>query len=381
VVLLLLLSFGSWVYADDKAEYGSDVKERTLIVPKCDKVIGKIVAKEFRCKAGGCNSSYMVYDGRQIAINPEAIGQGMSDMILSALTQSGCFDVYERESLGEVQDELRMEGKSPQGLKGADFILTGAITAFEMNSQGGGGGGGVGVPFFGHIGVRTHAADAHVGLDLRVIRVSDAKILVSKTIEGKASRSSFGVGGGGWVGGVHVGGWFDSFKNTPIEEAIRDMLAKGIVVLVDGLKSQNLADLVSSSTPDTSGLSHNAATGVTPTAGNLDPNSNGKFKARIIELNSKEGSCKSGTFSSSVEIENDTNQIVSGQYIEFDWYKGAQRVKSTSGYSTIAPQDHRTFTFCLTKPEINGVKIRFNPNDIDSQEFMTSPAIRLNQTP
>lgn len=197
------------------------------------KPIGTIVAHEFKCKAADCSHWN------------NQIGQGMSDMLVTALQQSGCFDVYEREVLDEVQQELSMEGNvgARPKLKGADFILTGSVNAFEYDESGSGGGGGliIPVPIFGGVGVKMNGSQADIGLDLRLIQVNNAKVLVSKSMEGKAGRSSFGIGGGAFFGAA-VGGWFESHKNTPIEEAVRDVLSQGLVSIMDGLKQQGFAN-------------------------------------------------------------------------------------------------------------------------------------------
>ncbi|MDI6801277.1 MAG: CsgG/HfaB family protein [Thermodesulfovibrionales bacterium] len=237
---------GGLAFAQPEDEtYGKDVKERKMSLPKCDAPIGKVVAKGFKCKAAACSGSRLVFSGdNTIQLSPQALGDGMSDMLLTALSETGCFEVYEREALKEIEEELRMLGKTAQNtLKGADFLLTGSITALEMNASGQGGGAGgfaIPLPFIGGIGIKGGKSEAHIGLDLRIIRVNDAKILLSKAVEGKSGRWNFGVGGFGWFGGGGVGGWFGSFKNTPLEEATRDVIAGAVTLIINNMARKNI---------------------------------------------------------------------------------------------------------------------------------------------
>jgi curli biogenesis system outer membrane secretion channel CsgG len=170
-------------------------------------------------------------------------------MLLTALVETGCFEVFERAALEEVKEEMRMHGKKPQDLReGADYVITGSITALEMSAAGKGGGGGgvvIPLPFIGGVGVKGGKSEAHIGLDLRAIRVKDAKIVVSKAVEGKSGRWNFGIGGFGWFGGGGAGGWFNSFKNTPLEEATRDVIAGAVTLLVESMAKKNITGTIS----------------------------------------------------------------------------------------------------------------------------------------
>ena len=42
-------------------EYAKEVKERTLTLPHCDKPIGVISAKSFKCKAAACQGGRIVF--------------------------------------------------------------------------------------------------------------------------------------------------------------------------------------------------------------------------------------------------------------------------------------------------------------------------------
>ncbi|MFN3599235.1 MAG: CsgG/HfaB family protein [Aquificaceae bacterium] len=237
--LVSLLSLFSLSFAEE--EYAKDVKERTLSLPYCDKPIGVITARSFKCKAAACQGDRIYFSDFKIEASPRALGDGLADMLMTALSQTRCFKVVERIALEEIKEELELMGTSPkQTLKAADFIITGAVTALELKASGiGGGGVVVPLPWIGGVGLKVGKDKAYIGLDMRIVRVKDAEILSAKAIEGKSERWNFGLGVAGLFGTTIGGAWFEAVKNTPLEEATRDLIAKAVTLIVNDLKSQS----------------------------------------------------------------------------------------------------------------------------------------------
>lgn len=238
---LIALGFSLVSFAEETSEYAKDVKERVVSVPQCNKPIGVITAKSFKCKAAACQGGRIVFSGTQIETTPQALGDGLADMLITALAQTGCFKVVERMALSEIKEELELMGVSPkQTLKAADFIITGAVTALELKASGIGGGGVIiPLPWIGGVGIKAGKSSAHIGLDMRIVRVKDAEILTSKSVEGKSDRWNFGIGAAGLFGTTIGGAWFEAVKNTPLEEATRDLIASAVTLIVNQLKTQS----------------------------------------------------------------------------------------------------------------------------------------------
>ena len=171
------------------------------------------------------------------------IGTGMSDMLVDSLFQSNRFIVLERgEGLSDIKEELALsesgyteKGKTAEKgtLEGADILLTGAITAFEPESEGAGGGGFV-IPLPLKIGggVRIKSNKAYIAANIRLVDVRTGRVINSVKVEGKASEFKFGVVGGGLIGGVVLAGGFEKYKNTPMEKAVAVMLDAAIKEIV-----------------------------------------------------------------------------------------------------------------------------------------------------
>lgn len=157
------------------------------------------------------------------------IGEGMTDMLTTALFNTNRFIVLERGELGEVlrEQDLAVSGRIKKGteapvgeIEGAELLVVGAITEFEPNA----GGGGIGI-LTGALGVGLGVKTAHVAIDIRIIDAKTSRILAAQTVEGRAQDV-------GAIGGIAVGGplavGFGAFAKTPMEKAIRVCLQTAI---------------------------------------------------------------------------------------------------------------------------------------------------------
>lgn len=95
----------------------SEVVEREIAVPKCTRAAARVVFTEFKCKSADCSSRAGQQDPRQYrwweygrgnVAQPSytGVGTGMTDMLATALTQTGCFEVQERAALEDLNKEL-----------------------------------------------------------------------------------------------------------------------------------------------------------------------------------------------------------------------------------------------------------------------------------
>ena len=155
------------------------------------------------------------------------IGDGLADMLTTALFHSNRFIVLERQMLGDVlqEQDLAAAGRIKPGteapigeIEGAELLVTGAVTEFEPNA----GGVGAGVIFGGlPIALGGGGKRAHIAIDIRVVDARTSRILSATTVEGTATdiagMAAFQIGGGLSELGIGLGG----YKKTPMEKAIR----------------------------------------------------------------------------------------------------------------------------------------------------------------
>jgi curli biogenesis system outer membrane secretion channel CsgG len=154
------------------------------------------------------------------------VGWELSDMLSNELSSSGDFHVVERQKLQNVMEEqnLAASGRVAKGtgakigkLTGAQYLITGTVSAYEENTSSTGGG------FAIHgIGLGGKSSEAYMAIDLRVINTTTGDVDFSRTVEGhsKSSGVAVGVSRGGFSGNLaHE-------ENTPAGKAIRAALVE-----------------------------------------------------------------------------------------------------------------------------------------------------------
>lgn len=172
-----------------------------------------------------------------------AIGDGMADMLATALFHSNRYIVLERQTVSDVlrEQDLGASGRIKKGteapigeIEGAELLVTGAVTEFEGAASGVGGGiGGIGGTA-GRIlgGIAGGIKKAHMAIDVRVIDTRTSRIVAATSVEGEATDFALGgalagAGGGGALGGA-LGGW----SKTPTEKALRICIQEAVKFIV-----------------------------------------------------------------------------------------------------------------------------------------------------
>lgn len=166
-----------------------------------------------------------------------SIGDGMADMLTTALVNSGRFIVLERESLDTVLDEqdlgasgrVRRDTAAAIGeIEGAELLVVAAVTEFDGNSGGTSGslGGGKIGRVFGAISGGSRSA--HMAIDLRVVDATTSRVLAATSVEGEAEDFDIGGALSGYTGSTGLGGSLSSWENTPREKALRQVIGAAV---------------------------------------------------------------------------------------------------------------------------------------------------------
>jgi len=167
-------------------------------------------------------------------VQASEILSGMRDLLTTALFNRGGFIMLEREGLGEVMTEQAfaagdkvIDSNNNPSLEGADLLLFGAVTSFDMGNSGG-----LAFPVpiplgdrgdFGVLDVEMRTA--YVAMDLRLVDVATGRVVTTTAVEGKARKFGVGLASVFTTGGGHIKlpGLLSVFANTPIEQAMLDM--------------------------------------------------------------------------------------------------------------------------------------------------------------
>lgn len=159
------------------------------------------------------------------------IGDGLREMLVSALHQNGYFVVVEREDLRGVLAEQDLSrsplAKSGSALSGgievADIMVFGAVTEFEPQA----GGSSFMTPMMGvPLAMGARITWSQMALDVRVVDVRTGRVLGAERIPGMARFAQATIAGTLPVGGVGIPTSLSVYRNTPMEWAIRDCLRK-----------------------------------------------------------------------------------------------------------------------------------------------------------
>ncbi len=160
-----------------------------------------------------------------------AIGDGLREMLVSALHQSGYFVVVERGHLRGVLAEqdlslsvLARSGSAlPAGIEVAEVMIFGAVTEFEPQA----GGSSFMTPMMGvPLAMGARISWSQMALDVRVVDVRSGRVLGAERIPGMARFAQATIAGALPVGGAAIPTSLSVYRNTPMEYAIRDCIRK-----------------------------------------------------------------------------------------------------------------------------------------------------------
>jgi len=160
------------------------------------------------------------------------LGDGMAEMLTTALVESGKFKVLERQQIHDVlgEQDLGASGRVDPAtaakigkVLGARYLIYGTVNEFEYNKSGEGGG-----VRIGGIRVGASGAKAHIGMDVRIVDAVTSEILFSTRSVADASRTGFKVGYSGADFGADLG----AFQKTPLGEATRKAIVDTVTKMV-----------------------------------------------------------------------------------------------------------------------------------------------------
>jgi curli biogenesis system outer membrane secretion channel CsgG len=211
---------------------------------------------KMQCKAANCNNGnnggagasglaallQMANAANGGLSNVSGIADGIKDVLVTALSESGCFEVQDREQLDEIAKELELAGKKVQTQQ-AEFLISGAVTQIDVSTENKSFGAGL-LPFVGSIGTKTQKAA--VALDMKLVRVETAKVVASKRATASTEDSSFSVGGWRRCRGRHhrrLRRLLSSLKGTNLEAVTKDAIVQSVNFLVDAARGARTASV------------------------------------------------------------------------------------------------------------------------------------------
>ncbi len=165
------------------------------------------------------------------------IGDGLREMLLTELHNSGRFVVMERMDIRGLAAEQALSrsrmarpGEAiPEGqMEVADVMVYGAVTEFEPEVRGGGLT--LGMPNV-PLTLGMQSKSAHMAIDVRLVDVASGRVLATGRLVGQARSTQASIGANISTRGVTMPATLGGFSNTPMEQAIRECIAKAIAYI------------------------------------------------------------------------------------------------------------------------------------------------------
>ncbi|MFQ6112930.1 MAG: CsgG/HfaB family protein [bacterium] len=170
VGLFVIISFCSFSYGRSKDDKGIRIKKRVAVFIFEDKT-----------------------DHRYYWWNRKSVGEGISDMLTTALVKSGSYRVIERQELDQILREQQLGASgivTPQSaaemgkVLGVELAVMGSVSEFGYKKSAVGGR----IKAFG-LGVQTQTAV--VGLDCRMVNTTTGEIITSESV--RKEKSAKGI--------------------------------------------------------------------------------------------------------------------------------------------------------------------------------------------
>ena len=172
------------------------------------------------------------------------IGDGLREMLQSALFESNRFNVLDRldpegmsaeQQLSYSKMANRDAPKLGAQMDVAELLFYGTVTEFEAEASGGGlKASAPNVPAAASVG----AKNAHMAIDIRVVDVATGRLVAARRVAGSAASYKAAAGTTLFTGFETMPVSLGVYKNTSMELAIRDCIYRSVIYTVYNLPAK-----------------------------------------------------------------------------------------------------------------------------------------------
>lgn len=164
------------------------------------------------------------------------VTQGSTEMLITALQRSRQFTILDRVRFGDLMNEQNLisssriaPGQGPElgALTGANYMITGSITEYQVSKETGG----IGLVIAGK-GGSTKYAKASVALDLRVINLTTGEVIWAESLKGEIIGEKVGLQLFSFLGKNIVEFETGQGKQQVINLVVRTLLEEAVFKLV-----------------------------------------------------------------------------------------------------------------------------------------------------
>lgn len=205
----------------------------TAQVPNmCPSVVATVMVGKMACSAPACASGnsqpmppmfagLLALSGHQV-VNGETFSNGIAAMLVTALKQTGCFEVFDAVGLEELRKEMESLNQKIAPPPPVDYLVKATITKADttQSSQ-------------HFLVVSRDTTTTTLKLDAKVLNAKLGTVSDAGAYESSSDRSSTGVS---LI--VFTSGDSSGRQGTPLSEVARDAVAKAAAGIASKILSQ-----------------------------------------------------------------------------------------------------------------------------------------------
>jgi len=236
--LAMLLVLGIVAQAKD-----TKIEEMQIPVVRCSEPVASVMVMDFDCKASACQQPnnpklLPIFEVLTTGSGVQGLGKGVATMLTNALKATNCFRIVDLEQYERIQRLLSATGQKVQPPK-VDYMISGSITALELERSGGPLGGGV-FPLVGAISVKKDKGN--IGVDVNAIKPETLEVAYSKSFSANSEKTSWGLFGAGAGGGAFGGAGWSISKNLSLDMVARDVVVQVANALAEEIAKDNIVE-------------------------------------------------------------------------------------------------------------------------------------------
>ena len=170
-------------------------------------------------------------------VGSSVVTQGATDMMITALKRSRQFTVLDRTGLGDFMNEQQLvnedmiatgEGPTIGEITGADYIMEGAITEYQVDKETGG----LGISVAG-LGGSEEYAKASTAIDLRVVDTTTGEVVWARSLTDEIKGEKVGIQTFSFMGDNIVEFETGSGKQEVVNLVVRSLIEEAVFMLAE----------------------------------------------------------------------------------------------------------------------------------------------------
>lgn len=175
--------------------------------------------------------------GQRKQTGSAVVTQGATDMLITALVRSRQFKVLDRSNLGNFINELQLQnedrlayGEGPKigEMTGADYVIKGAITEYQVDKNTGG----LGISI-ASMGGSVEKATASTAIDIRVVDTTTGEVVWARSLKDEIEGEKVGLQAFSFMGNNIVEFETGKGKQEVINLVIRSLLEEAVFTLAE----------------------------------------------------------------------------------------------------------------------------------------------------